>query len=102
VRKKDYAVTPVILLNLSLPPDERVRVHNILVSTLIPGPSEPKDLDSFLYPLVQEMHTLDQGIPDVIDGEFGAYPAGHTFTLRAWITMVTGDGPATAKAMGFK
>jgi hypothetical protein len=102
IRKKTYSVTPVILLNLNLPPTERVRIHNILMSILIPGPSEPKDLDSFLYPLVQEMHNLDQGVDNVVDGEFSPTAAGSSFTLRAWITTVTGDGPAAAKAMGFK
>ena len=102
VRKKTHSVTPVILLNLNLPPEERVQIQNILISTLIPGPAEPKDLDSFLYPLVQEMHILGDGIDGVVDGEFGVGTAGHIFRLRAWITTVTGDGPAAAKAMGFK
>ena len=102
VQRRNFLVTPVILLNLNLPPSERVRIQNILVSILIPGPHEPKNLDSFLYPLVQEMHVLGKGIPGVIDGQYLSGTAGYKFTLRAWITLVTGDGPATAKVMGFK
>ena len=95
-------MTPVILFNLNLPPSERVRIQNILVSILIPGPHEPKNLDSFLYPLVQEMHVLENGIPGVMDGQYLSGTACYKLTLRAWITIVTGDRPATAKAMGFK
>ena len=102
VRTKNFLMTPVILLNLNLPPSERARIQNILISMLIPGPQEPKNLDSFLYPLVQEMHVLGKGVPGIIDGQYLSGTADYKFTLRAWITTVTGDGPATAKAMGFK
>jgi hypothetical protein len=90
VRKKTHSVTPVILLNQNLPPSERVWIQNILLSTLIPGPREPIDLDSFLYPLVQEMKTLDRGVAGVEDGAVSLDHAGRIFTLHAWITTVTG------------
>lgn len=48
------------------------------------------------------MRILGEGIDGVVDGEFAVGTAGHIFKLRAWITTVTGDGPAVAKAMGFK
>ena len=105
VRKKTHNVTLAILLSLNLPPDQRVQVKNILLSTLIAGPAEPKNLDSFFYSLVQEMRILGDGIDGIdaiVDGEFGAGTAGQVFKFRAWITTVTGDGPAAAKAMGFK
>ena len=93
---RHYEVTPVILLNLNLPPEERYKVENILASMVIPGPKKPRNLDSFLRPLVEELKRLDDGAP--------AFDAntGQTFTLRAWVTMVTGDGPAIADAIGFK
>jgi hypothetical protein len=43
----DYENTPMIFLNLNLPPDERYKVNNILTSLLIPGPKKPKLLDTF-------------------------------------------------------
>jgi hypothetical protein len=91
---RHHEVTPVILINLNLPPEERYEKLNIRASTI--GPNKPKDLDSFLRPLVEELKQLDDGA-EAFDGN-----TGHSFTLRAWVTMVTGDGPAVAEAMGFK
>ena len=48
------------------------------------------------------MRIRGDGIDGIVDGEFGAGTAGQIFKLRAWITTVTGNGPAAAKAMGFK
>jgi Transposase family tnp2/Domain of unknown function (DUF4218) len=93
---RHHEVTPVIFMNLNLPPEERYQVKNILASLIIPGPKKPKDLDSFLRPLVDELLQLDRGV-DAFDG--------HTMTpfqLKAWVTMVTGDGPGLADAIGMK
>lgn len=92
----NYEITPVIFLNLNLPPDERYKVHNILASLLIPGPKKPKLLDTFLRPLVDEILQMSDGVP-ALDGRTLA-----SFNLRAWVTMVTGDGPALADAIGMK
>ena len=43
-----HEITPVILINLNLPPEERYKVENILASMIIPGPKKPKELDTFL------------------------------------------------------
>ena len=82
-----HEVTPVILINLNLPPEERVKVDNILASMVIPGPQKPKELDTFLQPLVEELKQLDRGVE--------AYDAntGCTFNLKAWVMMVTGNSP---------
>jgi hypothetical protein len=91
-----HEVTPVIVINLNLPPEERYKVVNILASIIIPGPKKPNDLDTFLRSLVDELKQLDRGVK--------AFDAntGQEFILRAWVTMVTGDGPAIAEAIGFK
>jgi hypothetical protein len=51
---------------------------------VIPGPKKPKDLDSFLRPLVDELLELGRGVESV-DGD-----TRSTFSLRAHITIVTG------------
>src|SRR5438045_8177915 len=57
-----HEVTPVILINLNLPPEECYKVVNILASMIISGPKKPKNLDLFLWPLVDELKQLDYGI----------------------------------------
>ena len=93
---KNYEITPVILINLNLPPDERYKIKNILASMLIPGPKKPKNIDTFLRPLVDELVLLDKGV-SAIDGY-----SRTNFQLRAWVTIVTGDGPGLAEAIGLK
>jgi len=93
---RNHEVTPVILINLNLPPEERYQVKNILGSLIIPGPKKPRDLDTFLRPLVDELLRLDEGVD-----AFDSYTK-TPFRLKAWVTMVTGDGPALADAIGMK
>jgi hypothetical protein len=93
---RNHEITPVIFFNLNLPPDERYQVKNILASLVIPGPKKPKFIDTFLRPLVDELLLLEKGIP-AFDGQ-----TRTVFQLRAWATMVTGDGPALAEAIGMK
>ncbi len=69
----------------------------MLSSIVIPGPKKPKDINSFLRPLVDELTTLENGHITATDGD-----TGEEFTLRAHVLMVTGDGPAAADAMGMK
>ena len=56
----------------------------------IPGPKEPKDLDSFLYPLVQEFKALAHGIPGVFNAARQETPQA-TFLMRAYIVTVGAD-----------
>ena len=95
-KKHNHEVTPVVFMNLNLPPDQRYEVKNMLTSLLIPGPKRPKAIDTFLRPLVDELLLLEKGVP-AIDAH-----TGTVFQLRAWVTMVTGDGPALADAIGMK
>ena len=93
---KNHEITPVILINLNLPPDQRYKIENILASMLIPGPKKPKNIDTFLRPLVDELLLLDKGV-SALDGN-----SRINFQLRAWVTIVTGDGPGLAEAIGMK
>jgi hypothetical protein len=93
---KNYEITPVILINLNLPPDQRYKIDNILASMLIPGPKRPKNIDTFLRPLLDELVSLDKGV-SALDGS-----SRTNFQLRAWVTIVTGDGPGLAEAIGMK
>jgi hypothetical protein len=84
VERGNHSCTPVILINYNLPPALRYQKHNILLSLLIPGPKKYKDIDSFLYPLVEELKELGNGVP-----AYNSYRR-EPFNLRAWVVVITG------------
>ena len=57
-KKRNKTARPLIIFNYNLPPKERFRKENIT----IPGPKKPADMDSFLWPLVQELLQLEIGV----------------------------------------
>ena len=63
---------PVILFNYNLPPDEWFHKKNIISAGNIPGPKKPSNLDSFLWPLTQELLQLEIGLSafDVISNAY--------------------------------
>ena len=48
-----------LLINNNLDPSIRVKKENLLIPFLIPGPTQPKDFNSFLRPFVDEMKELE-------------------------------------------
>jgi len=78
---------PIILFNYNLPPEERFLKKNIISVGVIPGPKKPGDLDSFLWPLVQELLQLELGV-----SAFDAITV-TVFLLRAYLIVVFGDIP---------
>jgi hypothetical protein len=53
---------PLIIFNYNLPPNERFWKENIISLGTIPGPKKPSDMDSFLWPLAQELLQLEIGV----------------------------------------
>jgi hypothetical protein len=47
------------LINNNLHPSLRVKKENLLIPFLIPGPNQPKDFNTFLRPLINEMKELE-------------------------------------------
>jgi Transposase family tnp2 len=88
------AAWPLILFNYNLPPEERFHKKNIISLGLIP--KKPLDLDSFLWPLVQELLQLEIGVL--------AFDAllQLIFTLHAYLIVVFGDIPAVSLIMHMK
>lgn len=50
-----------LFINNNLPKELRVKKENLMVTLIIPGPRQPQDFNSFLYPIIEEMKSL-QGI----------------------------------------
>lgn len=61
-KSTNYAFWPVILTILNLKPSIRFRLTNLLPVLIIPGPHNPKNLLSFLRPLLDELEIMSNGI----------------------------------------
>ncbi|KAF5349012.1 hypothetical protein D9758_012678 [Tetrapyrgos nigripes] len=87
---------PLIIFNYNLPPDICFHVEHILSLGVIPGPKKPHDIDSFLWPLLEELSLLARGVCayDVLNNVI--------FSLRAYLIAVFGDIPAVSMLMHMK
>jgi hypothetical protein len=95
-RKRKQTCWPILIYNYNLSPEIRFWIRHILCVGVIPGPYKPKDFDSFLWPLVQELLKLAAGIKafDLCSDEI--------FALRAFLIIVFGDIPAVSMLMRMK
>ena len=93
-KRRNKAAWPLILFNYNLPPEERFLKKNIISLGSIP--KKPLDLDSFLWPLVQELLQLAIGVSafDALSREI--------FLLHAFLIVVFGDIPAVSMIMRMK
>ncbi|KAH0604134.1 uncharacterized protein H6S33_007165 [Morchella sextelata] len=95
--RRNFSIWPILLINLNLPPAIRFKHRNMLLIGFIPGPNNPKDIDSFMFPLVQEFLQMERGIPGVWNSS-----RQKRFTLRAHICVIGADMPGREKLMNFK
>lgn len=89
-------VWPLIIFNYNLPPEIHFHLNNILSLGVIPGPKKPHDLDSFLWPLIQELLHLEISV-HVYDALLDGF-----FILRAFLILIFDDIPAIAMLMKMK
>lgn len=91
-----FSIWPFILVLFNLPPDERTKESNIILSGIVPGPGQAEiNMDTYLRPLVEELKILQQGVPDVWNGD-----TRKMFTLKAHLCTISGDTPARDKISG--
>ena len=95
-RRRKATTWPLLIYNYNLPPEIRFRKEYILCLGVVPGPKKPKDMDSFLYPLVEELLQLAVGIRafDVLQSS--------VFALHAYLIVVSGDIPALSMLLNIK
>ena len=95
-KKRKHTCWPLILFNYNLPPEIRFLIQHIICIGVIPGPKKPKDFDSFLWPVVEELLDLSSGVRafDVT--------APAMFSLRAFLIHAFGDMPAISMVMRMK
>ncbi|QRV81411.1 Transposase family Tnp2 protein [Ceratobasidium sp. AG-Ba] len=95
-KSRQQTCWPLLAFNYNLPPSIRYHLDNLICLGVIPGPSEPKEINLFLAPFVQELQELAHGV---------ASYNGKTdcpFCLCAYLVACFGDMPAVAKLMCMK
>jgi hypothetical protein len=95
-KKRKYTAWILLVFNYNLPPEERFNKDNIFCLGIVPGPKKPVDMDSFLFPAVEEFLLLEKGV--------SAYDSltSALFVLRAYLIVVFGDIPAVSLLMRMK
>ncbi|CAG8523147.1 33902_t:CDS:2 [Gigaspora margarita] len=90
-KKKQNDCWVILLLNANLLLFLRVKKENLMIVAIIPGPKSPKNFNSFLQPLIEELKCLEVGVP--------CYDAllQKTFILHSHILSWSGDIPAISK-----
>lgn len=84
----------MVLIILNLPASIRYKTRNTIISFATPGPNSPGDLESFLWPLFEEMAEGSEGLW-IWDAVTSSY-----FHNRCTIAMVLGDMLGSAKLNG--
>jgi hypothetical protein len=81
---------------LNLPRKDRFKEENVILAGIIPGPNEPKHINPFLSPLVDDLTLLYKGVSFKNNSSL----LGLT-SIRATLACVICDLPATRKVCGF-
>lgn len=90
-KKGHSSLTMINIVILNFPRSIRTESKFMLQPCIIPGPYQPKDLFSFLKPVLEELSILeDQGISVIC-------PGGVSLFARAHLLFVGGDIPAQTK-----
>ena len=89
--KKQSDVWVLIVTILNLPPSMQSKSANTIMPLVIPGPSSPGNIESFVYVLYEELAKLSVGVwtEDILSGQF--------FLLKVYLCGVLGDMLGSAK-----
>ncbi|GET63857.1 transposase domain-containing protein [Rhizophagus irregularis DAOM 181602=DAOM 197198] len=81
----------VLFINANLPPHQRVKKENLLITSIIPGPKAPKNFNSFMKPIVEELCLLNDGV------ECYDSATNENFLLKVTVLSWSGDTPGLSK-----
>jgi len=98
MKNVNYSAWPVLLVNYNMPPDKCMKQENIMLTLLIPGPTQPRNnIDVYLEPLIDDLNHL------LKKGELTYDAFSHTtFTLKAMLLWTIHDFPAYGNLAGCK
>lgn len=95
--RKDRSVGAIYLVLLNLPREERYKWENVIVAGIIPELSkEPKSLNTFLEPIIDELKAFWHGIR--LQTSISKIP----LVFRGALIFASADIPALRKLCGFK
>ena len=94
--RKDFSVGVLYLVILNLPRHLRFKWENVIVVGIVPLDREPKTLNEFLHPGVDEMKALWKGV------RLKTSLSSIALTFRAALLCISADIPAACKLCGFK
>ena len=96
-RRNDRSVGVIYLVLLNLPRELRFKWENIIVAGIVPEMSkEPKSLNTFLAPIVNELQALWKGV------KLSTSSSDIPLTYRGALLLASADLPAIRKLCGFK
>ena len=98
IQNTKYNTWHVLLVNYNMAPTECMKVENIMLTMLIPGPTAPSNnIDVYLQPLIDDLKDLwNEGM--VVYDSFKK----ESFTLRAMLLWSITDYPALGTLVGCK
>jgi len=82
-----------VLLNLS--PAQRYKKSHILIGSFIPGPNNPKNIDSFLFPGLQHLVALQREGLHIWDAALQ-----REVVSKVFLALITADGPGMMHITG--
>ena len=95
--RNDRSVGVIYLVLLNLPREQRFKWENIIVAGIIPEMNkEPKSLNTFLAPIVDELKALWKGV------KLMTSQCPGPLTYRGALLLASADLPAVRKLCGFK
>ena len=96
-RRNDRSVGVIYLVLLNLPREQRFKWENIIVAGVVPEMNkEPKSLNKFLAPIVDELKAFWKGV------KLTTSQSEIPLTYRAALLLASADLPAVRKLCGFK
>ena len=83
-----------VLFNLSL--DRRYKKKHVFIGGFIPGPNNPKNLDSFMFPGVSHLTAIQREGLKLWDSALQ-----HEVNSRVFLVLLAADGPGMMHITGF-
>ena len=94
-----YDCWPIICMLHNLDPSQRFLIRNAIPIAFVKGPAEPKRLDTFLLPFIQEIRGMN--MENGCEGARFLCADGIERCIKIHLVWLKGDGPASQKVGGF-